>query len=708
MSWEKIKFKLDLGKLFKNHKIYFLGAAVFLFSMTVLIVNTEHINNLNYENTSKKYIQLLDDYIENDINKLRQDAQEMSKMEDVRQYIKENNTIKLAEILNHEKQVRELNMMLATNKDGVAIYRGLLQLHRGDYIFQNNDWGHELAKGNRVNAVVKGPNIPLFLTSAEPIMENGKVMGSISASTRLDDEYAINIKENFFANGTEVLFYSNEAGLIATSSDLQDQETKKNEIRLLLNNYFNTTNNNLPDKGLPAFANIDGKKYYISMLVFPGIESSPGSAFLLIPHKCDFFIILFSLIFGLAFVATVTIHTNRKNKIWATKKKVNKKYYLIITIAALIIFVVSYTIINNACHKKFTRIKMPPYTIYNSILKVEPQFATLDSNFQTIISVVIEPGGEDINAISASINYDPEIVEIVDIIKDNSICRTDMFIEKTIIQEEGILTVSCVLPNYKLNIRKGLVAKLVVKPIQEGSFMLSFDASSQVLANDGLGTDVLRAAIGGFYQVEDYLSSQTGINKKLIFSHTHPNSNRWYSEKNISFSVLNHQNNTYLYLFDQDPQAIPNFGDEVSSEDYLNFKATGDGVYYLHIRPIENDQLGPISHFKIMIDSTPPNFIEKSASQTTINANDIVRLFFAAQDSASGIQSYYIKIENDLFLPVASPIYIPFMNSGTHTITIRAFDNANNYTDEIIQINVEDQSWIKKLFGNIRFEIFKE
>ena len=106
---------------------------------------------------------------------------------------------------------------------------------------------------------------------------------------------------------------------------------------------------------------------------------------------------------------------------------------------------------------------------------------------------------------SVTIKYNPEIVEIVDIIKENSICRTDMFIEKNINNESGELNIACIMPNFSTGIKKGLVAKLVLQPKKEGSFMLDFTEDSQVLANDGLGTDVLRTAIGGFYIVENFL-----------------------------------------------------------------------------------------------------------------------------------------------------------------------------------------------------------
>lgn len=98
-----------------------------------------------------------------------------------------------------------------------------------------------------------------------------------------------------------------------------------------------------------------------------------------------------------------------------------------------------------------------------------------------------------------------------------------------------------------------------------------------------------------------------------------------------------------------------------------------------------------------MIDSTPPELIEKYISQTTINTGEVVRLTFEAQDEQSGIQSTYIKIDNNLLLPVDSPIYITIAEKGNHQIMIRTFDNANNFTDDYLHLKVKGESIFKKI-----------
>jgi hypothetical protein len=78
-----------------------------------------------------------------------------------------------------------------------------------------------------------------------------------------------------------------------------------------------------------------------------------------------------------------------------------------------------------------------------------------------------------------------------------------------------------------------------------------------------------------------------------------------------------------------------------------------------------------------------------NASQTSVRAGDIVRFEFTAHDSMSGMQrNFYVDLGNHLFLPVGSTLYVPFDEEGSHTVVVRAYDNAGNYTERTVTILV--------------------
>jgi hypothetical protein len=88
-----------------------------------------------------------------------------------------------------------------------------------------------------------------------------------------------------------------------------------------------------------------------------------------------------------------------------------------------------------------------------------------------------------------------------------------------------------------------------------------------------------------------------------------------------------------------------------------------------------------------MIDMTPPDAPKILTSETDVPAGQVVRVEFSSKDGLSGLQkNFYVKFNGGLFLPVSSPLIIAYPK-GHHTIIVRAFDIAGNYSDGSIPIN---------------------
>jgi len=95
-----------------------------------------------------------------------------------------------------------------------------------------------------------------------------------------------------------------------------------------------------------------------------------------------------------------------------------------------------------------------------------------------------------------------------------------------------------------------------------------------------------------------------------LFSYTHPNQTRWYNQKNIHIEWTQPDSyQDYIYTFDKNPDTIPN-GTQGISQNNIDLTAGEDGVYYFHIVPRKTNQLGKVTHYKMMIDTTPPGIPE--------------------------------------------------------------------------------------------------
>jgi hypothetical protein len=597
--------------------------------------------------------------------------------------IKNDDSSNLSVLLDSEARARGLTFLAAVDKNGVNLASIPVSSNRGDYVFQTTAWGRAAAKGEEKAMIGVGNIFPLMVVGAEPIMKNSVVQGAVFAGYLINNDYAAKIKKQFLLNGDQIIFYSKEDGVLGDS--FSNQLTKN-----LLSAYFNVGSDWVQKGQFGDIVQIEGENYYVANYVFPdpeNIAGGPGGALIFLPFSPAYWNIISSAGIFLLFlfiIFLVHLKTQRSEYRW---------YILLIIIAlSLIIFGGTFYYSNLEEVKQVTVIKKIPFTIYNSIIKFEPDNDVIDESAEQNVAIKVTTGGEAINAVTVTVNYDPAKVVVADIITANSFCSHSLFIKKEIDNKNGVVTIACGLPNPGFTGEEGTVAELLVQPIQTGDFNLKFGQDTQVLANDGLGTDVLRQSTDASYRVANFLSleKQSTSTPPAVppFSSTQPNSNRWYNSRAVSFSWRPLAGDNYFYLLDKNPKSIPQ-GELSTTQNEVNLSVKEDGVYYFHVLAEKNGILGPVSNYRIMIDSTPPLAPLILASKTKVNVGEVVRFQFAGIDKLSGLQKgYYVKIDNSILFPSLPQLDIPFLEAGKHYLTLRVFDKAGNFTDSTLEIDV--------------------
>jgi hypothetical protein len=392
---------------------------------------------------------------------------------------------------------------------------------------------------------------------------------------------------------------------------------------------------------------------------------------------------IFSLIVALIFALIVFyFHTRGATK----KRRVIERIILII--CSLIVLAAAFSIDRSLLYNHSLSIQKPPYTIYNSTLILDPSFAVWSRSSEQRVAIDVLTGGEAINAVQIDLTYDPARIRVADIITADSFCAPEMFLEKSIDNERGEVRVVCGLPSPGFSGLSGNVVTLGLQPLKEGDMTLHFSTDTQILANDGLGTDVLRLATDGSYRVIDRSVIYNSTSSIPVFSPTYPNSARWYNEPSGLFTWITSNGYHYLYSLDNVPTVSVLAGASTTSADSVSFSGLTDGIYYFHIAPVKNGINSAVSNYKVMIDTTPPLQPTIKASETTVSEGEVIRLAFESQDNSSGLQgNYYVRFDDSVFLPAASPLSIS-LPIGTHIITVRAFDRAGNFADGNIKIEV--------------------
>ncbi len=268
-----------------------------------------------------------------------------------------------------------------------------------------------------------------------------------------------------------------------------------------------------------------------------------------------------------------------------------------------------------------------------------------------------------------------------------------MFLERNVDNEAGKVEIACGLPSPGFSERTGTVAELLIQPIEEGQTELLFDEEkTQVLANDGLGTNVLRAMTGGSYR---FVQSNSARFPFLLFSPSHPNETRWYNKNAATLVWASRESGLrYRYALTLSPDAPDDLNKrELTENTSAFFSNLTNGTYYFHIIAEREGNIKEHERHRILVDITPPDSPSIKVSQTEIVSGEIIRFELNGNDDLSGLQkNFYVRVDGGVFLPVGSPLFTTFP-PGKHTVTVRVFDVAGNFSETSVEIKVHDLNY---------------
>ena len=329
------------------------------------------------------------------------------------------------------------------------------------------------------------------------------------------------------------------------------------------------------------------------------------------------------------------------------------------------------------------------------------------------ISIFINTGGNNVNAVKVDLKFDPKKLQIASPTAGKS------FIAVWVAQPaysniEGTASFQGGVPSPGINTSSGLVSTITFRAISPGETSIYFADSSKVLLDDGKGTDILTSLGKGAYTLT--IPPPEG---PKIFSHTHPDQNKWYKNNTPNFSWEKAEMvNAFSYNMSRNYYDEP---DNVSEGEHssISFADLEDGIWYFSIKARQGELWGGISRYIVQIDKSAPASFELVfdpvlRSPVSVSKEPIIR--FITTDALSGLEHYTLKHidltgkekKEGFFVEVSSPYRMPELALGEHEIIIRAFDAAGNYQDSAEKIEViptEQLFYVSKNGINI-FSIF--
>lgn len=305
------------------------------------------------------------------------------------------------------------------------------------------------------------------------------------------------------------------------------------------------------------------------------------------------------------------------------------------------------------------------------------------------VPILLDTKGVSINGIEVRINFDEDKLSIVQPSSGQSIIG--VWVEPPKYDNvRGTASYVGVVPNGIVT-DSGLIGTITFKAKTVGRAVLSVRADSNILLNDGLGTDT--AVELGRAEYTILPKAPDGV---LVYSETHPSQSEWYNNQNPVLAWESEEGvSGYSYVLDNKPNTVP--GNEVTTTDVTKaYEELGDGLWYFHIKANKNGAWSNTGHFLLRIDTTPPALFEPKVEYVLAAVAFVERALvsYFTSDSLSGIDHYEVGVidksqpitESPSFVQAESPYQVPTASDAGVRVVVRAVDKAGNVRDVSVDV----------------------
>lgn len=327
-------------------------------------------------------------------------------------------------------------------------------------------------------------------------------------------------------------------------------------------------------------------------------------------------------------------------------------------------------------------------------LSLSPASSNVATGNIFTVKISVNTLGAFINNAEATLQFPTDLLEVVSITKSSSIFS--LWVEDpSYSNTAGTISFNGGVANPGYNGNNGTVASVTFKAKKQGTASLIFSDAS-IRENDGLGTDIISGKgtsliqIGSPKEIEittpvipTNTTKDTKPAKPVVTSDTHPDQNIWYPNSTASFNWKTPSGVNSVQAFtNRIPDSVPNTTYD-SSVTQKTLTELPDGTFYFHIRYSNSAGWGPITHYKIKVDTKAPEAF--SPTVKTVNNQSVIEL--KAEDLTSGIDYYNLKIDEGEAFNIKKDdltnfeYVLPVLAQGDHVVNVVAYDKAGNHTE---------------------------
>lgn len=324
-------------------------------------------------------------------------------------------------------------------------------------------------------------------------------------------------------------------------------------------------------------------------------------------------------------------------------------------------------------------------------LSLSPSTGVYNSGSTFTVRVMVNSAGKPINAAEGTLSFNPSELSVVSANRNGSIFNL-WVAEPTV--SGGSISFSGGLPSGYTG-AAGNIMTVTFKAKGSGPAKVNFSSGS-VLANDGMGTNVLTSMSGGTYTIQvaapspapeevvvEYVAPANTPAAPVVTSSTHDDQKKWYSAKeavlnwNLPGDVV-----AIRTLLDTRATAIPTkvYDSPVKT---LTLNEMPEGVSYFHIQFKNKDGWGKVTNYRLAVDSQKPTEIKISQIENADANNPEQQLKVDVVEVTSLVKRFKVQIDSgeavEMLRDTATgTLKLPALGPGYHTVIIEAFDEAGN------------------------------
>lgn len=320
---------------------------------------------------------------------------------------------------------------------------------------------------------------------------------------------------------------------------------------------------------------------------------------------------------------------------------------------------------------------------------------------QTVTALVkVNTEGKAINSAEGTVTFSKDTLHLEGVSKAGSIFQF-WTTEPAGANASGRVVFSGGLPSPGYKGSNGTIIRVTFTVRAEGKGTLTV-TGGQVLANDGLGTNILTSQGSASYTLQAAPAKNTNAGGKkpeepaepgkptpAVTSTSHSDENLWYREQVVQLAWSTQRSRQAVsYSMTQDADTTP---DEVPDADGggTTIMLPTEGVWYFHIRAQYDNGWSTSRHFRLQYDATPPPPFSIQAERDRGATDPTPVLVFAPTDALSGIARITIQLDGAEAYEATSPATLSITASGEHRVRMVAYDRAGNSAESTASFSVE-------------------